>query len=198
MVAGGLSPPHRRMPGHLVAGGETGGRREGRRSLAAYRSHARGSLGLAPGERRRTRTARVRGPMRVLFDREDACAATALALVYPLLRAGHRLPGMGRTARATATQRSSEGAGCMKRKPTIKSLQAVSLEEALAYLDHANGDELDAAYALAWDRNHLDGSAFPPDDAEVHHAYFLLSRARGLLPPSFDEMRVELRRRAAA
>ncbi len=95
-------------------------------------------------------------------------------------------------------QRSSEGAGRMKRKPTIRSLETVSLEEAHAYLDYANGDELSAAYELALDRNRLDGSAFPPDDAEVHHAYFLLSRARGLLPPSFDAMRVELRRRAAA
>ena len=86
----------------------------------------------------------------------------------------------------------------MKRKPSIESLKTVSLEQALAYLEHANGDELNAAYALALDRNRLGGSAFPPDDAEVHHACFLLSRARGLTPPSFDEMRVELRRRAAA
>jgi hypothetical protein len=86
----------------------------------------------------------------------------------------------------------------MRRKPTIKSLQTVSLEEAIAYLEHADGDELNAAYALAWDRNQLDGSPVAPDEAEVHHAYFLLCRARGLLAPSFDEMRVELRRRVAA
>jgi hypothetical protein len=86
----------------------------------------------------------------------------------------------------------------MKRKPTIRSLETVSLEEAIAYLDHADGDDLDAAYALAWDRNRLDGSAVAPDDAEVHHAYFLLCRARGLLAPSFDDMRIELRRRVAA
>jgi hypothetical protein len=87
----------------------------------------------------------------------------------------------------------------MKRKPTVRSLQTVSLEEATAYLDYASGDELSAAHALAWDRNRLDGSLAPPDDAEVHHALFLLSRARGLYPAtSFDEMRVELRRRAAA
>ncbi len=86
----------------------------------------------------------------------------------------------------------------MTRKPTIRSLETVSLEEAVAYLQYANGDELDAAYALAVDRNRLDGSPLSPDDAEVHHAYFLLCRARGLLPPSFDEMRVELRRRVAA
>jgi hypothetical protein len=86
----------------------------------------------------------------------------------------------------------------MKRKPTIRSLETVSLEEAIAYLEYSDGDELDAACALAWDRNRLDGSAAAPDDAEVHHAYFLLCRARGLLPPSFDDMRIELRRRLAA
>jgi hypothetical protein len=86
----------------------------------------------------------------------------------------------------------------MKRKPSIESLTTVSLEEALAYVEYANGDELSAAHALAWDRNRLDGSTHAPDDAEIHHAYFLLARARGLLPPSFDDMRVELRRRAAA
>jgi hypothetical protein len=86
----------------------------------------------------------------------------------------------------------------MKRKPSIKSLETVSPEEASAYLEHAGGDELNAAYALACDRNRLDGSIAPPDDAEVHHALFLLCRARGKHPPSFDEMRVELRRRVAA
>ena len=85
----------------------------------------------------------------------------------------------------------------MKRKPSIRSLENVTLEEAVAYLDYAGGDELDAANALAWDRNRLDGSHAPPDNAEVHHALFLLCRARGQRPPSFDEMRVELRRRAA-
>jgi hypothetical protein len=84
------------------------------------------------------------------------------------------------------------------RKPSIKSLETVSLDEARAYLDYAAGDELDAARALAWDRNRLDGSHAAPDDAEVHHALFLLSRAYGKCPPSFDEMRVELRRRVAA
>jgi len=86
----------------------------------------------------------------------------------------------------------------MKRKPSVQSLETVSLEEATAYLDYASGDELDAAYALAWDRNRLDGSILAPDDAEVHHALFLLCRARGVSPPSYDEMRVELRRRVAA
>jgi hypothetical protein len=85
----------------------------------------------------------------------------------------------------------------MRRKPSIRSLETVTLDEALAYLDFTGGDELNAARALAWDRNRLDGSHAAPDDAEVHHALFLLCRARGQHPPSFDEMRVELRRRAA-
>ncbi len=80
----------------------------------------------------------------------------------------------------------------------IASLESVSLEEALAYLDSADGDELAAATALARDRNLLDGSINEPDEAEVHHALFLLRRARGLTAPSFDLMRVQLRARVAA
>jgi hypothetical protein len=84
-------------------------------------------------------------------------------------------------------------------KPVITSLESVSLEEALAYLDSAEGDELSAAYSLAVDRNLLDdGPAKEPDEAEVHHALFLLRRARGLSAPSFDLMRVQLRRLVAA
>jgi len=82
--------------------------------------------------------------------------------------------------------------------PIIASLDNVSLEEALAYLDSAEGDELEAATALAKDRNLLDGGSGVPDDAEVHHALFLLRRARGLNAPSFDLMRVQLRQRVAA
>ena len=82
--------------------------------------------------------------------------------------------------------------------PIIASLETVSLEEALAYLDTAEGDELAAAFALAKDRNLLDGSDAEPDDAEVHHALFLLRRARGLDSPSFDLMRVQLKKRVAA
>lgn len=82
--------------------------------------------------------------------------------------------------------------------PIINSLEALSLEEALAYLDSAEGDELSAAYSLAKDRNLLDGDTDEPDEAEVHHALFLLRRARGLNAPSFDLMRVQLRRLVAA
>ena len=84
------------------------------------------------------------------------------------------------------------------RAPAIKSLEMVTLEESLAYLDAADGDELSAAFALATHRNELSGSAEAPDDAEVHHALFLLRKARGLDAPSFDLMRVQLKRRAAA
>jgi hypothetical protein len=124
----------------------------------------------------------------------------ALALVYPLTRGVRRgLSGDVQAAKGTALPRSGgEGAECMKRKPSIRSLETVSAEEAEAYLEHTKGDELNAAYALACDRNRLDGSIAPPDEAEVHHALFLLCRARGKHAPSFDEMRVELRRRAAA
>ena len=82
--------------------------------------------------------------------------------------------------------------------PIITSLESLSLEQALAYLDSAEGDELSAAYSLAKDRNLLDGDTNEPDEAEVHHALFLLRRARGLNAPSFDLMRVQLRQRIAA
>lgn len=88
--------------------------------------------------------------------------------------------------------------GDWMRTPAIKSLDRVSLEEALAYLDASEGDELGAAFALATHRNELYGSAEAPDDAEVHHALFLLRKARGLDAPSFDLMRVQLKRRVAA
>jgi hypothetical protein len=82
--------------------------------------------------------------------------------------------------------------------PIIASLESLTLEEALAYLESAEGDELVAAYSLAKDRNVLEGNNTDPDDAEVHHALFLLRRARGLNAPSFDLMRVQLRRLVAA
>jgi hypothetical protein len=86
----------------------------------------------------------------------------------------------------------------MSKKPSIRSLEDVSPEEARAYLAATGGDELSAAYALACDRNRMDGTIALPDDAEVHHALFLLCRARGIQPPSFDEIRFKLRRRPAA
>ena len=99
---------------------------------------------------------------------------------------------------AFACLRASSERGELMRTPAIRSLATVSLDESLAYLDAANGDELTAAFSLARDRNRLDGSSNDPDDAEIHHALFLLRKARGLEAPSFDLMRVQLRRRAAA
>src|ERR1700733_2543454 len=87
--------------------------------------------------------------------------------------------------------------GPRMRNPGVTSLDTVTLEEELSYLDAANGDELGAAFTLAQDRNRLDGSAIAPDETEVHHALFLLRRVRGLDAPSFDLMRIQLRRRAA-
>ena len=82
--------------------------------------------------------------------------------------------------------------------PTISTLDSLSIDEARAYLDAANGDELEAAIALAIDRNALDGALnVQPDEAEVHHALFLLRRARGEAAPSFDSMRIQLKKRVA-
>ena len=86
----------------------------------------------------------------------------------------------------------------MRKLPAITSLDTVSPEEARTFLAAANGDELTAALYLALARNELDGSSASPDDAEVHHAYFLIRRARGLEAPSFDSMRVDLKKRMAA
>lgn len=82
--------------------------------------------------------------------------------------------------------------------PFIASLDNLSLEEAQAYLHAANDDELSAAFSLARDRNLLDGGSDEPDETEVHHALFLLRRARGMKAPSFDSMRIQLRERIAA
>ena len=79
--------------------------------------------------------------------------------------------------------------------PTIRSIDTLTLDEARAYLDAAKGDELEAALTLAADRNTLDGSDTSPDETEVHHALFLLRRVRGMDAPSFDTMRVELKKR---
>ena len=83
-------------------------------------------------------------------------------------------------------------------EPIIKSLEVLTLEEALQYLESAEGDELAAAIQLAKDRNVLDAADTEPDEAEVHHALFMLRRARGLSAPSFDLMRVQLRELLAA
>ena len=174
---------------------DVGGRREGRRSLAAYEGHARGlQLLVGPGLDRSLRfhlapgasTRRVGGSA---SDSKAFSAGVALALVFPFVGPSCR--------HHSSHETRNEGAG-MKRKPSIKSLDTVSVEEANAYLEHSVGDELNAAYAIALERARLDGSRSLPDDAEVHQALFLLCRALGKRAPSFDEMRVELRRRLAA
>lgn len=79
----------------------------------------------------------------------------------------------------------------------IVSLSTLSLSEARRYLSEHNQDEVKAAYALAVDRNILDGSDAEPDATEIHHALFLLRRCQGLEAPSFDLLRFHLRNRAA-
>lgn len=128
-----------------------------------------------------------------LRTRHSRCARAFGGASTRLLTFWHRSNGA-----AFACLRSSSERGELMRTPAIRCLATVSLEEALAYLDAANGDELTAAFSLARDRNRLDGSSSAPDDAEVHQALFLLRKARGLDAPSFDLMRVQLRQRAAA
>jgi hypothetical protein len=86
----------------------------------------------------------------------------------------------------------------ISRGPSL-AFPRVTLAQAYLYIEAAEGDELRAAVALATDRLDLEGSVgHRPDEAEVHHALFLLRRARGLPAPSFDWMRVELRTTLAA
>ena len=82
-------------------------------------------------------------------------------------------------------------------RPMLSDLKSFTPQQARAYLNAARNDEIAAAIALASDRNALDGSPSTPDDAEVHHALFLLRRALGLPAPSFDSLRAALRSRAA-
>jgi hypothetical protein len=184
------------MPEFQVRRDVVGARREGRRSLAAYNAQARGLRDFVNSHRANRRSSRRLGSREASFLHEptaDFSAGVALALVYPLFRWSRRAG-----ARSLLSQSERNAGASMKRKPSIKSLETVTLDEANAYLDYARGDELTAAYELALDRARLDGSKAAPDDAEVHHALFLLCRARGKNPPSFDGMRVELRRRIAA
>jgi hypothetical protein len=188
------------MPDLQIRRATVATRREGRRSHSAYGSHARGTR-LLVGNDRVVRLAQARERGQAAVGGRDVgawSAGIALALVYPFVRRTRRARGTeARNGAMLPSHGGSEG-NDMAKKPSIKSLETVTGEEAQAYLDYARGDELNAAYALACDRNRLDGSIAPPDDAEVHHALFLLCRARGKNPPSFDQMRYELRRRAAA
>ena len=188
-----------KMPDSLVRRAMEVTRREGRRSLAAYEPQARGSR-VFGGDNRGVPSgaAQPRGS-RGAAPADVSNAGIALALVYPLVRyplVRRVHTALGMTARSAGE--GGKGANMKQRKPSIASLETVTLEEAQAYIAYATGDELEGAYALARDRNKLDGSASAPDDAEVHHALFLLCRALGKVAPSFDQMRVELRRRVAA
>jgi hypothetical protein len=166
---------------------------------------ARGGRPFAPrvsierGDLPGTRTIDLRFDFEARFAR---AASLAFALPTPkrstrLNNEGTRFSGVAFALLYSSCSTRSQRGDWM-RTPTIRSLETVSLEEALAYLDAADGDELGAAFALATDRNQLDGSSEAPDDAEVHHALFLLRKARGLDAPSFDLMRVQLKRRVAA
>ena len=198
-------PPTRYMPDIEIRRALIGNRREGRRSLSAYGSHARGiradgaDVSAHGGAVAASRGSRWRSPAasHLQTDGGASSAGVALALVYPfVVLARIRL---GTTQGVVSQPRGGgEGVHGMRRMPSIRSLDTVTADEAAAYLEHHGGDELSAACALAWDRNRLDGSQVQPDDPEIHHALFLLCRARGKRPPSFDTMRVELRRRVAA
>lgn len=73
-------------------------------------------------------------------------------------------------------------------------LESIDLKQALALLDAAKGDEMLAAFSLAAARNRRAGAVDDsPDDVEVHHALAALRRARGLVRPSFDHVRSQLR-----
>lgn len=183
--------------GRLAVGSVAPGRRQGRRSLSAYGGRARGAVAAfggfvgLPDARHRGGSFR-QSPLTI---EHDWSAGSALALMYPLLCVSQR---RSRVGAATTARTSREASSMTKKKPSVRSLDTVSSDEARAYLAYAGGDELRAAYVLAVDRNRLDGSLASPDDTEVHHALFLICRAFGRIPPSFDDMRVELRRLAAA
>jgi hypothetical protein len=102
---------------------------------------------------------------------------------------------MGHRTVDAARVRTSKDAKA--RGASIDSLAPPSLSQALAYVDQAGGDEIAAAFALAIDRNILDDSLEMPDSADVHHALFMLRKARGLASPSFDLLCWQLKRRAA-
>lgn len=82
--------------------------------------------------------------------------------------------------------------------PNIQNLSTLTPDEAREYLDAACNDEVEAAILLATERNLLAGFEEEPDEQEIHHALFLLRRALGREAPSFDTLRVALRKRAAA
>jgi len=136
---------------------------------------------------------------------ENKSTGKATAERAPHATVGDRCPGAVVLLKHRLRASSQEVWMALSSSPRIKaeatiitSLETLSLDEALAYLEASDGNELSAAFSLASDRNVLDGSEKDPDEAEVHHALFLLRRARGLTAPSFDLMRVQLRELVAA
>jgi hypothetical protein len=158
-------------------------------SLAVFTRRAIASAGVHPRSVRQESSAALHG---VSTDKDVTQPIRALSQSADEHRPG-RVPGRCTKERL---QHAAKEVDRMTRK--LANLESVSLEEALSYLDSAEGDELQAAFELAKDRNLLDGSNEEPDHAEVHHALFLLRRARGLNAPSFDLMRVQLRKLIAA
>ncbi len=67
----------------------------------------------------------------------------------------------------------------------------LSVAKADGYLTEANGDELEAALALAYD---LTGGE-TPGSVEIHHALYLIRDAHGQPAASYDDTRVSLRDR---
>ena len=138
-------------------------------------------------------------------DRGRARRFAPVVLVRSLPDASVKRTSPRRSGSAPAA--NSETNQPMAHRPHLSDLKSFTPELARAYLAAAKGDELAAAIALAHDRNVLDAvakgrsrgeaDATAPDDAEVHHALFLLRRAQGLPAPSFDSLRVLLRQRAA-
>ena len=118
------------------------------------------------------------------YRAEGRGSARRTSLLIPSRERRHR--GSGSSARESLARHSQsvldtgEEEKTMQR-PMLSDLTSFTPELARAYMKAAKGDEL----------------AAPPDDAEVHHALFLLRRAQGLPAPSFDDLRVALRQRAA-
>src|SRR5258707_14161905 len=137
------------MPDSQIRRAVSGTRREGRRSHSAYGSQARGVRVLF-GDDRVVRSGQPRGRKRGGTEETNVgawSAGMALALVLPLVARARRVLSAYAGVGSGLPQRSgSEGTGCMKRKPSVRSLDTVSLDEAMAYLDHEGGDELSAAH----------------------------------------------------
>ena len=197
IVAGWRTPP-RRMPGPRS---EAVKQASGAKGAGASRLTARRREGCwTPPPERRMRSAVHPRPRRVAprrrrgFERGHRARARLSALARPGHgRLGRRVLG----ARTEQQRSSSEGAGYDEeadhQEPSDRLARGGHRLPRIRERRRAQRG-LRACVGQKPPRR----VSFPPDDAEVHHAYFLLCRARGMLPPSFDEMRVELRRRVAA